>query len=107
MTIEEAIGRIKDHMCRHGIGKYPHIHIADALEMAISALREQEERAAPCMHCDGSETPFPVFSDVPYASYNRIVFEDGHALMNDADGNDILIKACPMCGRELKEGVPL
>ena len=57
-----------------------------------------------CKYCDGSETPFPVFCDVPYASYNSIVFKDGRAFMNDADGNDILIKACPVCGRMLEGG---
>lgn len=48
MTREEAIARIKDHMEHHGIGKYPHIKLAEALTMAISALtpptQEQMER---------------------------------------------------------------
>ena len=44
---ERAIERIKDHMRVHGIGKYPHIHIAAALDLAIAALREQAERMNP------------------------------------------------------------
>lgn len=39
MTREEAIARIKDHMEHHGIGKYPHIKLAEALNMDLSALR--------------------------------------------------------------------
>lgn len=38
MTREEAIIRIKDHMRHHGIGIYPHIKLAEAFNMAISAL---------------------------------------------------------------------
>ena len=44
MTREEAIKRIQDHMFVHHIGEYPHIHIKEALDMAISALQEQEDR---------------------------------------------------------------
>ncbi len=44
MTAEEAIKRIQDHMDVHRIGDYPHIKLREALNMAISALREQEER---------------------------------------------------------------
>lgn len=43
MTREEAIRRIKEHIIHHRIGEYPHIFIGEALEMAIAALREQEE----------------------------------------------------------------
>lgn len=43
MTIEEAIRRIQSHMRNHHIGEYPHIYIKEALDMAIDALREQEE----------------------------------------------------------------
>ena len=43
MTIAEAIKRIRQHMAVHRIGEYPHIHIGEALTMAINALREQEE----------------------------------------------------------------
>ena len=39
MTREEAIARIKDHIEHHRIGEYPHIKLAEALDMALSALR--------------------------------------------------------------------
>ena len=39
MTREEAIFRIQDHMERHRIGKYPHIRLAEAFDLALSALR--------------------------------------------------------------------
>ena len=48
MDRKEAILRIKDHMEHHGIGKYPHLKLKEALDMAVSALRpvsrEQVER---------------------------------------------------------------
>ncbi len=43
MITEEAIRRIADHMEVHRIGEYPHIRIAEALNMAIDALRAQDE----------------------------------------------------------------
>ena len=39
MTREEAIARIKDHIEHHRIGEYPHIKLAEALDMALSFLR--------------------------------------------------------------------
>ena len=47
MTIQEAIKRINEHMSIHHIGQYPHIHLADALHMALDALREKAEREDP------------------------------------------------------------
>ena len=38
MDRKEAILRIKDHMEHHGIGKYPHLKLKEALDMAITAL---------------------------------------------------------------------
>lgn len=43
MTSGEAIERILDHMERHKIGQYPHIKLAEALAMAILALKEKDE----------------------------------------------------------------
>ena len=61
MTKEEAIARIKDHMERHRIGEYPHIKLAEALNLALSALRpvsrEQVEKVFPgCQMCEGWNT---------------------------------------------------
>lgn len=44
MTAEEAINRIQNHMEVFNILEDPHVKIVEALNMAISALREQEER---------------------------------------------------------------
>lgn len=43
MTNKEAIRRIEDHIEHHGIGQYPHIHIYEALQMAIVALRKEDD----------------------------------------------------------------
>ena len=42
MDRKEAIERIKRHMIVHQIGSYPHIKLAEALNMAIAALQELE-----------------------------------------------------------------
>ena len=39
MTREEATIRIKDHMVAHHMGRYPHIKIKEALDLALAALR--------------------------------------------------------------------
>ena len=43
MDRKEAILRIKDHMEHHGIGKYPHLKLKEALDMAIEALSPPNE----------------------------------------------------------------
>lgn len=43
MDRKEAILRIKDHMEHHGIGKYPHLKLKKALDMAIAALDAPNE----------------------------------------------------------------
>lgn len=40
MTEKEAIYRIREHMRVHHIGEYPHIYLAEALEMAIEVLKK-------------------------------------------------------------------
>lgn len=47
MTNGEAIHRIQAHMRVHKMGEYPHVLIKEALDMAIDALREQDERDNP------------------------------------------------------------
>ena len=44
MEIYEAIKRIEDHMHVHKIGKYPHTYLGEALDLAITALKEKEKR---------------------------------------------------------------
>ncbi len=43
MTAKEATARIKEHMAAHKIGQYPHLKLAEALNMALTALRAQTE----------------------------------------------------------------
>ena len=43
MDRKGAILRIKDHMEHHGIGKYPHLKLKEALDMAIAALSQPNE----------------------------------------------------------------
>jgi len=42
MNEKEAIERIKDHMRVHKIGEPPHLHIAEALNMALDALEHKQ-----------------------------------------------------------------
>ena len=43
MDRKEAVLRIKNHMEHHGIGKYPHLKLKKALDMAIAALDTPNE----------------------------------------------------------------
>ena len=51
MDKREAIVRIKDHMEAHGIGKPPHVKVAKALNMAVAALRAEEEGRCVVLPC--------------------------------------------------------
>lgn len=44
MDKKEAIARIEEHIEVHKIGEYPHIKIKKALDLAIQALKEKQER---------------------------------------------------------------
>ena len=52
MPVLEAIRRIQDHMRVHHIGEGRHIYIKEALDMAIDALRKQEEQVKPNTFAD-------------------------------------------------------
>ena len=43
MDRKEAVLRIKNHIEHHGIGKYPHLKLKEALDMAIAALSPPNE----------------------------------------------------------------
>ena len=59
MDRKEATQHIIRHMVAHDIGKYPHVKLGEALNMAIETLQEQERiikqleelRDEPLMHC--------------------------------------------------------
>ena len=104
MTREEAIRRIREHMMIHCMGVYPHIKIGEALEMAISALREQEERSKGCEFCCYTEYPdkklYPKENDgfdFYAGAWKRVADDD---FIEDETDH---IKFCPMCGRRLEE----
>ena len=118
MTREEAIRRIEEHMIYHHMGEYPHIFIGEALEMAISALREQEERSKGCAYCHHQGTihgdDFTEIEVVKMIPLPAIDLETGEmedeadppywALRITGDGEDFAeILFCPMCGRRLEE----
>ena len=53
----------------------------EAMDMAIAALREQEERGKGCEFCDNGEQ---------YSTYDKY-------------GMNLTLALCPMCGRRLEE----
>jgi hypothetical protein len=83
VTREEAIERLEDTFEGWNMwvmdNDSPASKMSKALNMAISALREQEERSKGCSACDGG------FGD------NTMVFYAGG------------YKHCPMCGRRLED----
>lgn len=60
------------------------VRVVDALDMAIAALREQEERSKGCGWCKQ-------FAGVPLRGFTE------HGCQS------ITVKFCPMCGRRLEE----
>ena len=59
MDRKEAILRIKDHMEHHGIGKYPHLKLKEALDMAIEALDTPNAEKPPC-YLPEKDNPYPL-----------------------------------------------
>ena len=117
MTREEAINQLEDcfeaniwYKPDYGI-TFRHKWV-QAYEMAISALREQEERSKGCGYC---RPPFRTLLTVTIdpetgEEPTTIFFEcDGQALRtyDDNPNNPQIdranIKFCPMCGRRLEE----
>ena len=59
MDRKEAIFRIKDHIEHHGIGKYPHLKLKEALDMAITALDTPNAEKPPC-YLPEKDNPYPL-----------------------------------------------
>lgn len=75
MTNEEAIKRIRDHMCVHNIGEPPHVYIEEALLRAIGALEKQIPMK-------------PIYVDVRFRNHGRSI----------ADGSSLCkCYKCPNC----------
>lgn len=82
MDKKEAIRRIRDHMKVHKIGKYPHIKLKEALDMAIESLMEKEigkwigekdpNGDLYCIHCSICDPDFHrinIMTAFPYCPY--------------------------------------
>ena len=64
-----------------------------SIELAISALRAQQEREKGCEYCNGPDTEYGVIS------FPRT--ESGEIDINQVEV--VAARVCPMCGRELKD----
>lgn len=97
MSNREAINRIKDHMERHHIGEYPHIHLAEAFEMAIAALQEKEQKYKNigCEFCKRFDFSTARTETDKYGA--RILLAGGVSTFP----KEKCFKFCPECGRKL------
>lgn len=125
MTREEAIKVLSEDLKQRSDGYYSYLqhyghrdnaeeeHL-DALDMAISALRDQEERSKGCKACEMT-TRGLTYKQIEYGALRGdfindsggmyiIRYEGGqHSIVCDDDGTEIDIEFCPMCGRRLEE----
>lgn len=98
MTREEAIERLEDTF--EGWERWnphndsPASKLSEALGMAISALREQEERSKACPYCDVAKANEGVRNTVLWVKEPET---NKWTMM----GKKLLF--CPMCGRRLEE----
>lgn len=113
MTREEAIKILEEHPCSTGevdgntcavIFDAGLDDTEEALDMAISALREQEERSKGCEFCCYTEYPdkklYPKENDgfdFYAGAWKRLADDD---FIEDETDH---IKFCNMCGRRLEE----
>lgn len=93
MTIDEAIKKIE---------RLDSVKIfddeAEAIRLAVDALREKQEREKPCEYCE--EARDLLFRQGACDSMCDHVYICGELLVCDYD--TIEISYCPMCGRPLK-----
>lgn len=116
MTREEAIHIIEKDIqidVRYCTNEEVHRFIT-ALNMAISALREQEERSKGCSACEMT-TRGLTYKQIEYGTLRGDLINDSsgmyiirygggqHSIVCDDDGAEIDIEFCPMCGRRLEE----
>ena len=101
MDRKEAILRIKDHMEHHGIGKYPHLKLKEALDMAVSALRpvsrEQVEKVwRGCSWCNNE-------GKKPENWECSLLDDDGFSVTVGSEVVWTNAEFCPVCGRPLTD----
>lgn len=83
-------------------------YVMNAIERAISALQEREERSKGCEYCRDSKNIYQVKSEL-HDSMNEDVYVSGDALVVDIGCHSYGtagIRFCPMCGRPLKTAMP-
>ena len=114
MTREEAIIRIEDYAAYlHGKPE-PTYQIEVALEMAISALREQVNsiESDTVKGCECCSKGFAVlgntmdYSGLEFAMMNRVIrvrYFPTHKYDTFQTQAMLPVKCCPMCGRRLEE----
>lgn len=115
MTREEAIVILGNE--RPGCGEKvtcTESERCEAFDMAISALREREERSKGCKACEMT-TRGLTYKQIEYGMLRGNFINDSsgmyiirygggqHSIVCDDDGTEIDIEFCPMCGRRLEE----
>ncbi len=110
MTREEAI-RVFEPYLKHD---YPQ-PFQEACSMAISALREQEERSKGCEYCRGAESIYQHTNTTKISIKGQLgkkalIVESNpcppyaDCCMKDVpDRSAFIIRFCPECGRRLEE----
>jgi hypothetical protein len=99
MTREEAIKRLEDtfEAWEGWVRKCPQDAPASllnkALDMAISALREQEERSKGCEFCKGAKY---IYGELSASGH----VDADHDFVHEQYGD---LPICPMCGRRLED----
>ena len=113
MTREEAIEILK----KNRPGADPRrcgLELCTAVDVAIAALREQEERSKGCKACEMT-TRGLTYKQIEYGTLRGDFINDSsgmyiirygggqHSIVCDDDGTEIDIEFCPVCGRRLEE----
>lgn len=92
MTREEAIETLAN-LPRASFAKYNTPPFYEAIDMAVSALREQEERSKGCRLCKGAKY---IYGELSASGH----VDDDHDFVHELYGD---LPICPMCGRRLEE----
>lgn len=91
MTKQEAIARIIDHMIVHEMNEPRAIHISEALNMAIKALKQKSEIGH-----------WIRFKDIKHGNYYHIKCSECEQYWS-IDGHAKIFKYCFNCGAKMVE----
>lgn len=101
MTDREAIARFEPYIGNECYRK----EFQEACALAISAIKEREERSKGCEYC--ADHKYNV-EDCVMLSHDKSDFDsgmyiyDGELISNSGEFQCVRINFCPMCGRPLK-----